>query len=35
VKVGYLVTHRFPLEGVAEALRTVEERQGMKVVLTP
>jgi len=35
VKVGYLVTHRFALEDVAEALRTVEERQGMKVVLTP
>jgi L-iditol 2-dehydrogenase len=35
VKVGYLITHRFPLDQVEEALRVVEEREGMKVIVAP
>jgi L-iditol 2-dehydrogenase len=33
--LGWLVTHRFPLEGAAEAFEIAERREGLKVIFEP
>jgi len=35
IKPAGLITHTFPLEAILEAFQVVEERRGMKVVVTP
>lgn len=35
VRVQPLITHTFPLDQISEAFRTVETKQGMKVILHP
>jgi L-iditol 2-dehydrogenase len=35
VRVEPLITHRFPLDEINQALQTVESKQGMKVIVRP